>query len=92
MGEQMFTMKSKVVGRPSVVNDDLENAVFWNVALCISCVNQTSSETSVHIRNTQRHILENSILHSQRHENLKSYIVMILFIMLTKKSVKDATS
>jgi hypothetical protein len=32
-----------------------------------------SSETSVHTISTQRHITENSILHSHRCENLKSY-------------------
>jgi hypothetical protein len=32
-----------------------------------------SSETSVHTRSTWRHIPEDSILHSHRHENLRSY-------------------
>jgi hypothetical protein len=32
-----------------------------------------SSETSVHIRSTRRHIPEDGILHSDLHENLKSY-------------------
>jgi hypothetical protein len=33
-----------------------------------------SSETSVHIRSTRRHIPENAIVHSHRCENLRSYI------------------
>jgi hypothetical protein len=33
-----------------------------------------SSETSVHTRSTRRHFPEDGILHSQRRENLKSYI------------------
>jgi hypothetical protein len=33
-----------------------------------------SSETSVNVRYTQRHIPEDDILHSHRCENLKSYI------------------
>jgi hypothetical protein len=32
-----------------------------------------SSETSVYIRSTRRHIPEDGILHSHRRENLKSY-------------------
>jgi hypothetical protein len=35
-----------------------------------------SSETSVLSRVTQRNILEDGILHSQRRENLKSYIAL----------------
>jgi hypothetical protein len=38
----------------------LKNAVFWDVALCSSCVNRIS---------------EDSILHSHRCENLNSYII-----------------
>jgi hypothetical protein len=33
-----------------------------------------SSEKSFHTRSTRRHIPEDDILHSHRHENLKSYI------------------
>jgi hypothetical protein len=50
----------------------LKNAVFWAVAPCRSCVKRRFSETSVHTRSTQRHIPEDGILHSHRHENLKS--------------------
>jgi hypothetical protein len=37
-----------------------------------------SSETSFHIRSTQRHIPEDGILHSHRNENLKSYLFRIV--------------
>jgi hypothetical protein len=39
-----------------------------------------SSETSALARATQRNIPEDTILHSHRRENLKSYIVIIHFI------------
>jgi hypothetical protein len=32
----------------------MKNAVFWDEALCRSCVNGRSSETSVHAKSTQR--------------------------------------
>jgi hypothetical protein len=51
----------------------LKNAVFWDVAPCRSCVNQCSYETSVYTKYTQRHILEDGILHSHRRESFKSY-------------------
>jgi hypothetical protein len=35
-----------------------------------------SSETSVLTRTTRRNIREDAILHSHRHENLKSYIAL----------------
>jgi hypothetical protein len=41
------------------------------------------SETSISSKSTRRHILEYDILHSHRHENLKSYtysIVACLFV------------
>jgi hypothetical protein len=37
---------------------------------------ESSSETSVIIRTTQRHIPEDGIFHSHRRENLKSYIAL----------------
>jgi hypothetical protein len=40
-----------------------------------------SSETSVHIRSTRRHIPEDGILHSHRRENLDSYTVYIIFLL-----------
>jgi hypothetical protein len=39
-----------------------------------------SSETSVLTRATRRNIPENTILHSHRHENLKSYIPKLQLI------------
>jgi hypothetical protein len=39
-----------------------------------------SSETSVHIRSTQRHIPEDDILHSNLCETLRSYVSKINFI------------
>jgi hypothetical protein len=38
-----------------------------------------SSEALVLTRATRRHISEDSILHSHRHENLKSYTIRLLF-------------
>jgi hypothetical protein len=38
----------------------------------------SSSETSVHTRTTKRNIPEDTILHSHRRENLKSYIVYLM--------------
>jgi hypothetical protein len=43
----------------------MKNVVFWDVALCRSCVKQRSSETSVDVRPTQRHIQEHDIIHSE---------------------------
>jgi hypothetical protein len=43
------------------IRKDKKNAIFWDVALCRSCVNR------------QRHIPEDGILHSHLCENLKSY-------------------
>jgi hypothetical protein len=40
-----------------------------------------SSEMSVHIRSTQRHIPEDGILHSHRCENLKSYISLWIWVV-----------
>jgi translation elongation factor EF-G len=41
-----------------------------------------SSETSVHNKRTRCHIQEDSIPHSHRRENLKSYIVTVCLIKL----------
>jgi hypothetical protein len=42
----------------------------------------SSSETSVLRRATRRNITEDAILHSQRRENLKSYITRNAYIMV----------
>jgi hypothetical protein len=41
----------------------------------------SSSETSVHKRATQPNIPEDAILHSHHHENFKSYIIIVVFIL-----------
>jgi hypothetical protein len=63
----------------------LKNGVFWDVTPCGSCKNRRfvtlikealgASVTSVLPRATRRKIPEDTILHSQRRENLKSYNV-----------------
>jgi hypothetical protein len=44
-----------------------------------------SSETSLLTRATRRNILEDAILHSHRRENLKSYIIIIIFWRISDK-------
>jgi hypothetical protein len=56
------------------IRDHRENAVFWDVSPCRSCVNRRSSETSVHTRCTRHHIQEDGFLHNHRRQNLKSYV------------------
>jgi hypothetical protein len=37
----------------------MDFAIFWDIAPCSLYVNRRSTETSVHIRNTQRYIADN---------------------------------
>jgi hypothetical protein len=46
-----------------------------------------SSETSVLTRATRRNILEDDILHSHRRENLKSYTMLVLLLLLRPKGL-----
>jgi hypothetical protein len=50
-----------------------------------------SSETSVLIRATRRNILEDTILHSHRRENLKSYMVFAHITKLRQDQIKYNT-
>jgi hypothetical protein len=56
-----------------VMSKMLKNASFRYGAPCASCVNQRSSETSVHTKSARRHIAEDDILHSHLCEDLKFY-------------------
>jgi hypothetical protein len=51
------------------------------------CLNKTYSEFCISTRATRRNIPEDTILHSHRHENLKSYKVNICLIFLISKEV-----
>jgi hypothetical protein len=62
----------------------LKNGVFWVVTPCGSCKNRRSGGTSVLTRATRRNNPENTILHSHRRENLKSYMVMTLFVVMIR--------
>jgi hypothetical protein len=66
----------------------MKNVVFWDVTPCGSCKNRLfggtwrllhqgdkNPETSVLTGATQRNIPEDTILHSHRRKNLKSYLV-----------------
>jgi hypothetical protein len=49
----------------------------------------SSSETSVLTRATRRNVTEDAILHSQRHENLKSYIDQISWLSKTDSNPRS---
>jgi hypothetical protein len=51
----------------------MKNGVFWVVTPCGSCQNRRFGGMSVLTRTTRRNIPEDTILHSHRRENLKSY-------------------
>jgi hypothetical protein len=44
----------------------MNNAVFWDVSPCTSCVNRRFGGTSVYTRSTWRHIPEDGILQLRR--------------------------
>jgi hypothetical protein len=48
-----------------------------------------STETSVLTRTTQRHIPEDGILYSHRHENLKSYEVLFYLSVLSQGNLLE---
>jgi hypothetical protein len=52
----------------------MKNGVFWVVTPCGSCKNRRFGGTSALTRATRRNKPEDTILHSHRRENLKSYI------------------
>jgi hypothetical protein len=65
-------MERNVVGRLLVTATVRSSPIL--VTLMMEALH--SSETSVLIRATLRNIREDGILHSHRHENLKSYVAL----------------
>jgi hypothetical protein len=64
----------------------MKNAVFWDVALCRSCVNRRFGGTSVHTRSTQPRIPEdgfllkkNTVLHFLASEHLRNTHLALSF-------------
>jgi hypothetical protein len=56
----------------------MKNAVFWDVALCKSCVNRHFGGTGVPTRSTQRHIPEDGILQDKTYSLLDIFTVALL--------------
>jgi hypothetical protein len=69
----------------------LKNVVFWDVALCRSCVNRRfGGKYHLHLqgrnaRSTQSHIPQDDILHSHRCENLNSYKIDFCLLLVVNR-------
>jgi hypothetical protein len=59
----------------------MKNAVFWDDMPCGSCKDRHFGGMSVLTEATWRNIPENGILHSHHCENLKSYMVVNVWVL-----------
>jgi hypothetical protein len=64
--------------RVALVRTDVRRLLVTPILVALMKEALSSSETSVLTRAARRNIQEDTILHSQRHENLKSYIPEIV--------------